>query len=584
MKIFLKKALILFLFLLIANYALFAGKPVEPDINWFEISANMIGGLALFLFGMARMSESLRKSAGNHLRAILSKLTNNRFLGFFAGLIVTMAIQSGSATTVMLVGFVQSGLMSFAQSFSVLLGANIGNTLTGQLIAFSITDYALPVVALGFAISTFSKKNSVKYFGDTILGFGLLFFGLHLMNSALTPIHDMPEFLNMLKTLDKPVAGVLVGLAVTAMIQSSGAFTGIVIVLAQQNLIGTEAAISLVIGANVGSVSTAWLVSASASREAKRVALVHTVAKVTGALIFVFWIPQCAEFLKLLSENVGRQTANAHTIFNLTLAFVFLPFSKIVTKLITKLLPDDKRKKSHLVTKFINKHALKTPEPAIDLVILEISRALHILSRMLETVILTFIQKDIPKDKYHPELDLIQALDMREEEIDFLETAITDYIIELSRKDLNENRMAEIFGLMSIVNDIEHTADIIHKDMIPMIAQKQALGADFSEDGRADLISYHEKMMKQLSRLANVFEKKDAIQAVKVMVKGETYDILETQYRHRHFMRFNQEKPATLQTHQIHTDLFDALKQISIYLENIAKTVAETAPFGRNYT
>jgi len=293
----------------------------------------------------------------------------------------------------------------------------------------------------------------------------------------------------------------------------------------------------------------------------------------------MFWIPQFSEIVKLTSADPARQIANAHTFFNLAMALLYLPFTNILSRLILRMVKNKTKRNEHLVTKFINKHSLHTPEPAIDLAIAEIGRTLKILSRMLEAVIIPFIQKNIPKDKYHPELDLIQGLDMREEEIDFLETEITDFIIELSRKSLDEKRMIEIFGLLSVINDIESTADIIHKDMIPMIAQKQAMNTDFSDEGKAEIISYHEKMMKQLSRLRDTFEFKDSVKAVNVLVKSEGYDNLEHVYMHRHFTRIHHEQSQTIYTHRLHSDLFDALKRISMYLENIAKTVAQTSPF-----
>ena len=335
------------------------------DIQYFRIQARksnwvlflvigLTGGLGLFLFGMNLMSGGMRKSAGGKLRAILSTLTNNRFMAVGVGAFVTMIIQSSSATTVMLVSFVQAQLMTFAQSLGIILGADIGTTITAQLIAFKLTDYALIFVAVGFGLMVMSKSTKNKNIGEAILGFGLLFFGMKIMSDAMYPLRTYGPFLTLLLKLEFPIFGILIGALFTALIQSSSAFTGIIIILAAQGLLTLEAAIPLLFGANLGTCITAGLASINAKREARRVALAHTLFKVFGIVLFFWWIPFFADIVRWISPKgpadlegaaqlanvVPRQVANAHTIFNVALTVLVLPFTGQVAKWITRLLPD----------------------------------------------------------------------------------------------------------------------------------------------------------------------------------------------------------------------------------------------------
>ena len=330
------------------------------------------------------------------MRSILAALTANRVIGLIVGAFVTMVIQSSSATTVMLVSFVQADLMTFAQSLGVILGADIGTTITAQLIAFKLTDYALLMIAIGFAFRMFAKNDNLKSIGDVLLGFGILFFGMKLMGDAMKPLRTYPGFINLMKGLENPFLGLLIGTAFTALIQSSSAFTGIVIVLAQQGLLTLEAGIPLVLGANIGTCITAGLASIGTSREAKRVALAHVVFKVVGVLLFIFWIPALAHIIQTIAEKFGsdtaRQIANAHTIFNVGLALVFLPFTAIFAGLLLKILPREEKVKGVIpAIWYLDESMIATPGFAIGLARTEVLRMATILGRMLRAVIIPFI-------------------------------------------------------------------------------------------------------------------------------------------------------------------------------------------------
>jgi phosphate:Na+ symporter len=571
------------------------------EISWGFMIIGLFGGLALFLYGMEKMSEGMKKAAGNKMRSILAALTNNRVIGFMVGAFVTMVIQSSSATTVMLVSFVQADLMSFAQSLGVILGADIGTTITAQLIAFKLTDYALLMIAVGFGLRMLGESDNLKSTGDILLGFGLLFFGMKLMGDAMKPLRTYPAFIDLMKGLENPILGLLIGAVFTALIQSSSAFTGIVIVLAQQSLLTLEAGIPLVFGANIGTCITAGLSSIGTSREAKRVAMAHVLFKVGGVLLFIFWIPTFASFIHSIAEkfgsNTARQIANAHTIFNISLGLIFLPFTVIFARLLLKILPKEKTVKGVLpATWHLDEGLIETPEFAINLARSEISRMAKLLGRMLRAIIIPFMSdptlinrdvkhkeeanlfiKEIPtQDEIFPELTLMEGIDMREEKIDFLDEKIVDFLIKVARQELSDEQAAEVYGMISITNDLESIGDIIHRNMLPLIDKKKGLNFDFSLEGKEELMIYHVKVCKQINRLKEAFLEHNIETAQKIMEKEGKYLNLESQYRLKHLHRLHQKRKESLETHEIHMELMDIFKQINVYTANIAKTYLDT--------
>ncbi|MFP4040202.1 MAG: Na/Pi cotransporter family protein [Desulfosudaceae bacterium] len=568
------------------------------EISWFLLVAGLLGGLSLFLYGLEKMSEGLKKTAGHQMSNILSALTTNRVIGFFVGAFVTMIIQSSSATTVMLVSFVQAELMTFARSLAVMLGADVGTTVTAQVIAFDLAEYSLLLVAAGFGVRLFGKNRRVKNIGDILLGFGLLFFGMKLMSDAMSPLRSCPEIINLLQGLETPIFGLLVGVAFTALIQSSSAFTGIVIVLSQQGLLSLEAGIPMVLGANIGTCITAGFASIGMTRNAKRVALGHVLFKVTGVLLFVFWIDQFADLIRSLSGvlevDTGRQIANAHTLFNVSVGLLFLPFTTLFAALIMKLLPDRRVTVMSREPKlwYLDEKQIETPEIAIDLARTEISRMAKLLERMLRAIIVPFIsderyisrsvdgkaeaalfKKEIPKrDEFFPELSLLEGIHMREEKIDFLEEKIGDYLNKVLRHDLDEKSVNEIFGMMSIAKDMESIGDIIHRNLVPLIAKKQELHADFSDEGKEELMIYHQKACNHIRLLKEAFAETAPGRACGIMDRERVYLDLESQYRIKHLSRIQQEQQESVVTHEVHMELLDMLKQIIVYSSNIALT------------
>ena len=556
---------------------LLAADQTPATISWGFLIIGLLGGLALFLYGMDKMSEGLKKSAGNQMRAILAALTKNRVVALLVGAFVTMVIQSSSATTVMLVSFVQAGLMTFMQTLGVILGADIGTTVTAQLIAFKLTDYALLMIAIGFGLRMFSKSENIKNIGEVILGFGILFFGMKLMSDAMKPLRSYPDFIDLLKGLENPLLGLLVGAAFTALIQSSSAFTGILIVLAQQNLITLEAGIPMIFGANLGTCITAALASIGTSREAKRVALAHILFKLAGVALFFFWIPQFADLIHFLAERFqsgpARQVANAHTIFNVGLGLLFLPCTPFFGNLILRILPDKiEDNKLKPATWHLDDSKITSPAIAIDLARTEISHMAKLIGRMQRAIIVPFLSSEPRRDEFHPGLSLIEGIKMREHKVNFLQEKITNYLLQISKQELSDEESKEVFGMISIVKDMESLGDLIDRNMIPMIPKKQNLESDFSHEGKEELLIYHEKVCNQIYLLREALAERSPEKAQEIMASEKKYLDLESQYRIRHLERLRHERRESLETHSVHLELMDLMKQIIVYSSNIAKT------------
>lgn len=556
------------------------------DISWFFLIIGLLGGLVLFLYGMEKMSEGLKKTAGKGMRKILATLTNNRLIGLAVGAFVTMVIQSSSATTVMLVSFAQAQLLTFGQTLSVILGANIGTTVTAQLIAFKLTDYAFLMIIIGFALTVLSKKEYYKYLGESLLGFGILFMGMKIMSDSMYPLRDYEPFIGLMKNLENPIFGLLLGAAFTALIQSSSAFTGIVIVLAQQGLLTLDAGIPLLFGANIGTCVTAALASIGATREAKRVAIAHVIFNTAGALIFLFWIPYFADIVRWISpvsdaegvqklaSEAPRQIANAHTLFNVSVAILFLPFTSLLAKLVLKIMPErDAEKPIESVTWHLDEKEISTPAIAIDLSKAEVGRMAKILRRMLRAIIHPLLSNEEGTDSVHKQLTIIEGIEMREGKIDFLHKKVTSYLLSIGREELTEEQSKEVFNLILIVRDMEAIGDIIYRNMFPLIKKKRALKFDFSREGHDEIATYHAKIYKQLDRLEETFSDQKYKKAKKIVSKENRYADLAEEFKIHHLQRLQQQREETIATHEIHMEIMDNLKQISVYITEIARSV-----------
>ncbi|NIN35805.1 MAG: Na/Pi cotransporter family protein, partial [Gammaproteobacteria bacterium] len=439
-----------------------------------QLVFGLLGGLGLFLFGMKIMSEGLQKIAGSRMRKILGALTNNRIVGTLVGIAVTTIIQSSSATTVMVVGFVNAGLMSLVQSIGIILGANIGTTVTAQLIAFKITKYALPAIGIGAGFKLFSKNKKWSYLGEVLLGFGLLFFGLSVMKSAFDPLKTSEEFRQLFLIVgDNHLLGVLIGAVLTMIVQSSSATIGITIALASSGIISFEASMALILGENIGTTITANLAAIGTNLAARRTALAHFLFNAIGVcymlVFFTFFLkfissitPGDADFIIQTQEQavrlggdlgdkpfIARHIANTHTMFNIINTIIFLPLVGLLAKLSTMMIRGREADiEFHL--QYLDSRVLNTPPIALAQARSETRRMAKIAQEMVDET-LAFLQDH--------DLKRIAVLEKKEELTDLLQKEITDFLVSLSQQSITQESSKEVASMMHMVNDLERVGD-----------------------------------------------------------------------------------------------------------------------------
>ncbi len=369
-------------------------------LNYFELITGLIGGLALFLFGMDQLTNSMKMAAGSGMKNLLARMTSNRIKAAVSGAVVTAVVNSSSVTTVLVVGFVSAGLISLPQSIGVILGANVGSTITAQIVAFNVTHYSLLMIATGFFLPVFVRWEKARHYGLMILGLGLLFLGMSQMSGAARPLRSYPPFINLMAQMETPLLGIAVGALFTAVIQSSGATTGIIIVLASQGFVTLEAGIALAFGANIGTCVTALLASIGKPREAVQAAVVHISFNVIGVIIWLAWIDQLADFVRWISPSAPqlegmarlraecpRQIANAHTAFNIFNTLLFLGFTKPLARFVEHVIPPRRKKEtSRSQPKYLNETLLESPDIALYYVRLEMERLGRLVLPMMERI------------------------------------------------------------------------------------------------------------------------------------------------------------------------------------------------------
>lgn len=430
----------------------------------FQITFGLLGGLAIFIFGMNMMSESLQKAAGEKMKKILGILTVNPVMGVLAGTIATAVMQSSSATTVMVIGFVSAGLMTLKQGISVILGANIGTTMTAQLLAFNISDYIFVIIFVGFIVSFVFKSEKIKSIGQTIFAFGLLFEGIQIMSSVMKPLAASPVFINMIDHVSgMPVLGVLVGTLMTLVVQSSSATIAVLQNFAAQagpdgvsSIIGLAGAIPVLLGDNIGTTITALLACIGQSRDAKRTALAHCTFNITGAFLFIWFVKPYAHFIQAIStkgpevEVIARQIANAHTIFNITMTLIWLPLIWLLVKIVVKILPyKEKNSKQKEVPVFLDPRLISQPAAAMEMVAREVLRCSGMVEQMIHRLNHAIERQDLRR----VDSILRQAVVVRK-----LYDNIVSYLSSLfSSGSMTEEQATQTAGMMYILSDIERT-------------------------------------------------------------------------------------------------------------------------------
>jgi len=442
-------------------------------IDWKNLVFGLLGGLGVFLYGMFLMSESLQRLAGDRMKNILAALTKNRFMGVTLGALVTAVIQSSSATTVMTVGFVNAGIMRFTQAICVIMGANIGTTITAQIIAFKITDYAPLMIAAGTFFSLFMKNKRWKLYGQALLGLGFLFFGLYLMSKGVKPLEKSEMVKQVFQHFSSnPLTAILAGICMTSILQSSSATVGLAIVLAQQGLIDLDGAIPLILGDNIGTTIKSQLAALNATRAAKRTAMSHTLFNALGALLFLpfIYLGIYKKFIIHITpgnianpNHIGHFIANAHTAFNIINTLVFLGLINILVKVSTWIVPV-KPGESRFAPQLLEKHLLNSPPIALQLVRREMVRMINVSHQATNAGVRALLKNHIPS---------INEAHKLEDTTDDFQHAITEYLIALSERDLTSEESEQLPTLIHSVNDLERVGD--HAENLAEIAELMQL-------------------------------------------------------------------------------------------------------------
>jgi len=527
----------------------------------------LLGGLGLFVYGMKLMGDGLEKAAGDKLKKILEVLTTNRFMGVLVGTGVTSIIQSSSATTVMVIGFVNAGLMSLSQAAGVIMGANIGTTMTAQLIAFKLDDIAPLILAVGAVMYMFSNKKKVRDIGGIVLGFGILFVGMHTMSTAMKPLSNMPQFQNLILTIGThPMMGVLVGLAMTATVQSSSATIGILMALAANSAMPLGVALPILFGDNIGTCATALLASIGANKNAKRAALIHLTFNTIGTIIFMSILPLVLKLVPMLGGDIQRQIANAHTLFNVTNVVIQVWFVKYLVLFVTKIIPgSDNEDTEKLQLLYLDKRLLETPSIAVGQVVKEVVRMANLALKNLNYSIDSFTKCD---EK------LIKKVADGEEVINYLEREITGYLVALSNLSLSEHQSEIIGSLYHTVNDIERIGDHA-ENMTELTDYRINNSLKFSDKAideimkMADLTKYSVEQSIKALELTSIEAAKD------VIVNEQKIDDMEKSLRAEHIERLNKYicDPAS---GAIFLDALVNLERIGDHANNIAEAVLNT--------
>lgn len=539
-----------------------------------ELLFGIIGGLGLFLFGIHLMGEGLQKLSRDKIRTILSKFTNNRISGLLVGAGVTSLIQSSSATTVIVVGFINAGLMTLRQSIGIILGANIGTTITAQLIAFKLTSYALLLVGIGSFLYFFGKKRKYKDIGETIFGFGTIFLGLNIITKAISPLSTEGGMVaNLFLTLShNPLLAILIGIIATAIVQSSSVTTGIIIALAAAGLIDISAAIPLVFGTNIGTCITAILASINTTISAKRAAVAHVIFNLAGVLIAFILLPIYINIVTYLSPtDVARQIANTHTLFNVVNALIFLPFVPLYVKLIKKLVPG----KDIVVThgpKYLEKRLLKTPSIAISAATKEMLRMVNMTKEMITESMEGFFTNNTKT---------LSRIEPKERETDSLQESITKYLVNLTQEELGQEQSEKIPALLHSVNDIERIGD--HAMNITELAERKIDDKlVLSEEAVEELKKMQGIIDKMFDNIIETLQNKDLNAAKKVLINEEEINLLTLVLRQNHIERLNARK-CKVMSGIIFLDLVMNLEKIGDHLTNVAQASLGSLRIGNNH-
>jgi phosphate:Na+ symporter len=553
---------------------------MSESIQFGSMLVNLAGGLALFLYGMHRMTEALKTIAGERMKNVLARLTTNRFSAAFAGASVTAVIQSSSVTTVLVVGFITAGIMNFQQSIGIILGANVGTTITAQIIAFKVTRAALFFIATGFFTEVFAKQPRIRHLGAMFMGLGMLFFGMELMSQATSPLRSYAPFMALMQEMQNPLLGALVGAVFTALVQSSSATTGIVIVMASQGLIDLETGIALVLGSNVGTCVTAWLSALGKPREAFQAAVAHILFNVGGVLLFLGFIPYFAELVRSISPvaaelegaarlaaETPRQIANAHTLFNVINLLIFLGFTNSLAALVLRIVPPRPAAPApETEPRFLDSMYLDQPAMALDRVRMELAR--------VGDKVLGMIKDSFPTLLVGTQ-ERITSLQSRDDEVDALTSAIVLYLRSIATSDLVEPHPAYLQQFIAIASDLESIGDVIEIDIAADSLKRLRQGRDMSPETEELLRDIYKALYLTAQLTVAAIADRDLEKARQVKASQKHFNGLVERARAHLYTQLRGDSPSTLQDYKMESNTLENFKRIHHTLRAICKLILE---------
>ncbi len=531
-----------------------------------DLVFGLVGGLGLFIYGIWLMSEGLHKASGDRMRKILHGLTGSPIKGVLVGTGITSIIQSSSATTVMVVGFVNAGLMTLVQAIGVIFGANIGTTVTGQLIAFKLTDYALPILGLGMLIMLVAKKKAHKYLGECVLGFGILFLGLNILTSVVKPLGEYSWFNNIFVTFsNNPLLAILAGAVVTAIVQSSSVTTGMVIGLAMANLIDLKAAIPLVLGCDIGTCVTALIASVGTNISARRAAIAHVLFNVIGVIILLPFLVVFGSLAARTSMELPRQIANANTFFKIINTLIFLPFVGLYAKILTKFVKGKEEEEDEYTPKYLERHLLNTPPFALDAAIKETIRTLVLTQKMLASAMKSFLYNDSKN---------LERIARSEEAVDSLRNAITNYLVELMQGELSQSESKKIPALIHAINDVERIGD--HAENLRDLAEEMIdKKMRFSSEAVAELKAMYDDINKMIDCSVKALANNNPDEAKIVMEEECKVNEMRNKLKDNHVRRLER-KDCNVLSGVVFLDVISNLEKIGDHLTNVAQAVMDS--------
>ncbi len=527
---------------------------------------SMAGGLGLFLFGMELMSDSIEKVAGARLRRILEIFTTNRFMGMIVGIIFTGIIQSSSACTVMVVSFVNSGLMNLYQAAGVILGANIGTTITSQLVSFNLSKIAPLILLVGVVVMMFTKKEKVRKVAEVVVGFGILFVGLSTMSQAMANMKNEPQVVNLLMSLKNPFLATLMGFALTAIIQSSSVTVSIVLLLANQDLLPLPITLYIILGCNIGACATAMLASMTGKKDAKRAALIHLLFNIIGTIIIYIALfiagDQIVWLIKSISADNGRFVANAHTLIKVTQVILLFPFTGWLVKMTYLIVPGEDQKVGYRESyqlKYIGDKVVFNPATAVVEVIKELERMASLAEENLNRAMNALITLD--------EEDIEEVYEV-EKNINFLNHAITDYLVKINQTTLPIEDLNSLGALFHVVNDIERIGD--HAENVADAAkQRKEEGVSISKEAQKELGDMLEMVNKIIRYAVEMFAKSDETHMQEIITLEDQVDEKERELQKKHVERLTKGE-CSPEAGMIFSDIVSGLERVADHATNIA--------------